>query len=202
MFNGKIRVSKGFQYSINVDYDLNNDEKVTSFIPTISSLSIIEEVLLSTNNNSRDRARILIGAYGKGKSHIILVLMTLLFKKDVDLFRAFLIKAREYNEEFYLFAMDYLQSDKKLLPIIINGSSASLTQSFLNALQQSLKTEGFNDLLPDTHFQAAVKMIHLWEKDYTETYDRFIDALSEPISNFLLSLSEYSVRAYEKFEKL
>lgn len=202
MFNGKIRVSKGFQNSINVAYDLNNVEKVTNFIPTISSLGIIEDVLLSTNHNPQGRARILIGAYGKGKSHIILVLMALLFKKDVGLFGTLLSKMREYNEELYHFTLGYLKSDKKLLPIIISGSSASLTQSFLNALQQSLRTEGFNDLMPDTHFQAAIKAINLWKAEYTETYDRFIEVLSEPINNFLLALSEYNVSAYEKFEKL
>lgn len=202
MFNGKIGVSKGFQNSINVAFDLNNDEKVTSFIPTISSLGIIEDVLLSTNHNSQDRARILIGAYGKGKSHIILVLMALLFKKDITLFSKLLNKMKEYNEELYNFALDYLQSDKKLLPIIISGSSTSLTQSFLNALQQSLRTEGLNDLMPDTHFQAAIKAINRWKTDYSETYDRFIGTLNEPISDFLLSLSEYNVSAYEKFEKL
>lgn len=202
MFNGKINVSKGFQNAINVAYDLNTDEKVKSFIPTISSLDIFEDVLLSTNNSSKDRARILIGAYGKGKSHILLVLMALLFKKDVALFGTLLNKMREYNEELYHYTLDYLQSDKKLLPIIISGSSASLTQSFLNALQRSLITEGFNDLMPDTHFQAAIKAINLWKTDFTQTYERFIEALSEPINNYLLSLSEYNVSAYEKFEKL
>lgn len=202
MFNGKIEVSKGFQKSINVAYDLNNDEKITNFIPTISSLEIIEDVLLSTNYNSQDRARILIGAYGKGKSHIILVLMTLLLKRDVKLFVTLLNKMREYNEELYHFALSYLNSERKLLPIIVSGSSASLTQSFLNALQKSLTVEGFSDLMPDTHFQAAIKTINFWKTDYTETYDKFIEALSEPINNFLLSLYEYNVSAYEKFEKL
>ncbi|MFZ7101543.1 MAG: hypothetical protein ACOWWO_02660 [Peptococcaceae bacterium] len=202
MFNGKIGVSKGFQNSINVGFDLNNDEKITSFIPTISSLGIIEDVLLSTNHNSQDRARILIGAYGKGKSHIILVLMALLFKKDITLFSKLLNKMKEYNEELYNFALDYLHSDKRLLPIIISGSSTSLTQSFLNALQQSLRTEGFNDLMPDTHFQAAIKAINRWKTDYSETYNRFIGTINEPINEFLLSLSEYNVSAYEKFEKL
>ena len=202
MFNGKIGVSKGFQNSINVAYDLNNNEKVKSFIPTISSLGVIEDVLLSTNHNSKDRARILIGAYGKGKSHIILVLMALLFKKDVALFSTLLNKMRECNTELYHFSLEYLHSDKKLLPIIISGSSTSLTQSFLNALQQSLRTEGFSDLMPETHFQAAIKAINLWKTDYPETYERFIEALSEPVNNFVLSLSEYNVNAYEKFEKL
>jgi hypothetical protein len=66
MLSGKISVVKGFQTSVNIAYDLNNADKVRDFIPTQSSLDIIEDVLLSTANNATDRARILVGAYGRG----------------------------------------------------------------------------------------------------------------------------------------
>lgn len=202
MLKSKIEVSKGFQTSINIAYDLNNDEKIKSFIPTTSAIGIIEDVLLSTNPTSLDRARILIGAYGKGKSHIILVLMSLLFKKDKTLFNKLLKKVKVQNIELHNFITSYLKSDKKLLPIIISGSSASLTQSFLSALQVSLKNERLNDLMPDTHFQASINMIKRWKKEYKETYDRFVEKLNEPIDNFLFSLSEYNVDSFDKFEKL
>lgn len=202
MFKGKIGVSKGFQTSINIAYDLNNNEKIKSFIPTTTAIDIIEDVLLSTDSTSLDRARILIGAYGKGKSHIILVLMSLLFKKEVALFDVLLNKIKEQNEELYQYAINYLQSDMKLLPIVISGSSTSLAQSFLNALQQTLRSENINDIMPDTHFKASINMIKRWKEEYIETYNRFVDALNEPIDNFLFSLSEYNVSAYDKFEKL
>ena len=94
MFKDKIWVEKGFQTSINIAYDLHNENKIKSFIPTIASIDIIEDVLLSTTASSTSRARILIGAYGKGKSHIILMLMSLLFKKDRALFDVLLKKIR------------------------------------------------------------------------------------------------------------
>ena len=50
MFNDKINIAKGFQTSVNIAYDLNNTDKISGFIPTISSLEIIEDVLLSTND--------------------------------------------------------------------------------------------------------------------------------------------------------
>ena len=202
MFNGKIEVLKGFQTSINIAYDLNNDDKVKSFIPTTAAIEIFEDALTSTNPTSVDRARILIGPYGKGKSHIILVLMSLLVKKDVTLFDKLLNKIKEQNTELYYFAINYLQSNRKLLPITISGSSTSLTQSFLSGLQQALNTEELKGLMPDTHFQASLNMIGLWKEEYTETYYKFVDALNEPIDTFLLSLSKYNVDAYDKFDKL
>lgn len=202
MIKDKIDVAKGFQTSINIAFDLHNDNKVRSFIPTMSSLDIIEDVLYSTSARASCRSRILIGAYGRGKSHIILVLMSLLFKKNVALFDVLLNKIKENNTTFYEFALDYIKSDKKLLPIIVSGSSSSLTQSFLSALQQTLKNEDLSDLMPETHFIAAVNAIELWKNDYTDTYNKFVEELSEPVEKLVLALKEFDVNAYDTFKTL
>ena len=199
MLKDYIEVAKGFQTSVNIAYDLHDANKVASFIPTMSSLDIIEDVLLSTAPNSTDRARILIGAYGKGKSHIILVLLSMLFKKDKALFSRLLDKMQTYNSDLYNYADEYLSSSRKLLPIVVSGSSSSLTQSFLFALQQALKNENLNDIMPDTHFTASLNAIESWKTDYPDTYKQFVAELGTPIDDFVLSLKEYSVESYEKF---
>jgi len=79
-----ISVASGFQYSVNIGYDLNNEEKIKNFIPTASALGLLEDILLSTLPSSTDRARVLIGAYGKGKSHIMLMILSLLMKNFVN----------------------------------------------------------------------------------------------------------------------
>lgn len=76
-----ISVASGFQYSVNISYDLYDDNKLKNFIPTTSSLLLLENILLSTNPNATNRARILIGAYGKGKSHIVLMILSILMKE-------------------------------------------------------------------------------------------------------------------------
>lgn len=202
MFKNKIDVAKGFQTSVNIAYDLNNTGKISGFIPTMSSLDIIEDVLLSTAPNSTERARILIGAYGRGKSHIILVLLSLLFKKDKAAFTALLEKMKTSNPKLYDYTNEFIGSGRKLLPIVVGGSSASLTQSFLFALQQALNDKNLSDLMPETHFKASVNAIESWKNEYPETYNKFLDALNEPIEQFILSLKEYNVEAYEKFVEL
>lgn len=202
MFNNKIDVAKGFQTSVNIAYDLNNKGKISGFIPTMSSLDIIEDVLLSTAPNSTDRARILIGAYGRGKSHIILVLLSLLFKKDKAVFTALLEKMKMSNLKLYDYTNQFIDSGRKLLPIVVGGSSTSLTQSFLFALQKVLNDANLSNLMPETHFKASVNAIESWKNEYPETYNKFLDALNEPIEQFVLSLKEYNVEAYEKFIEL
>ncbi len=199
MLNNNIEVAKGFQTSVNIAYDLHDENKAASFIPTMSSLDIIEDVLLSTASNSTDRARILIGAYGRGKSHIILVLLSMLFKKDKALYARLLDKMQAYNPELFNYTEEYLNSSRKLLPIVVSGSSSSLTQSFLFALQQALKNENLNDIMPDTHFTASLNAIESWKNDYPDTYKKFLSELNVPVEDFILALKEYNVEAYEEF---
>ena len=61
-----ISVATGFQSSVNIAYDINDEAKLKNYIPTKSALKLLEDILLSTGKEATDRARILIGAYGKG----------------------------------------------------------------------------------------------------------------------------------------
>ncbi|MDR1069266.1 MAG: hypothetical protein LBL37_00540, partial [Gracilibacteraceae bacterium] len=198
----KISVAKGFQTAVNIAYDLNNNDKVRGFIPTQSSLDIIEDVLLSTAASATTRARILIGAYGRGKSHIVLVLLALLFGRDKGLFAALLEKMKKNNPPLYEFAVEYLDSGRQLLPVVVRGSSASLSSSFLSALQLTLNDEGLSDVMPETHFQAAIATIESWKKSYPNTYKQLIKDLPCSIGDFMLALREYDVFAYERFESI
>jgi hypothetical protein len=137
-----ISVAEGFQYSVNIAYDLHADDKLKSYIPTQSALQLMEDILQSTLPTATDRSRVLIGAYGKGKSHIVLTILALLMKRDLDLFEK-LLPAIQKRDKLNHLIQNYYASDNKLLPVIITGSNTSLTQAFLLALQQTLKENDF-----------------------------------------------------------
>ncbi|AII59477.1 hypothetical protein X793_03835 [Dehalococcoides mccartyi CG4] len=198
----KINVAKGFQTAVNIAYDLNSDDKIRGFIPTQSSLDVIEDILLSTATGTQQRARILIGAYGRGKSHIILVLLAFLAGRDEALFNTLLAKMKRNNPPLYEFALSYIRGGQRLLPVIIRGSSTSLTASFLSALQLTLSDEGLSDIMPETHFQAAIKTIETWRTSFPNTYKQLASLLTFPIDDFVLRLKEYDVNAYEHFAEI
>ena len=104
-----ISVASGFQYSVNIGYDLGSDDKLRNFIPTKSALRLLEEILLSINPASTDRARVLIGAYGKGKSHIVLSILSVLLKRDFTLFEKMIPKIQE-NPRLYQLVQNYYES--------------------------------------------------------------------------------------------
>lgn len=196
-----ISVASGFQYSVNIGYDLNSDDKLKNFIPTESALNLLEDILLSTNHASTERARVLIGAYGKGKSHIVLMILSMLLKKDLSLFEKTLPKLRE-KRRLYQCVKNYYESDDKILPVIISGSNTSLSQAFLLALQRTLAQNNLLDVMPETNYKAAVAVIKKWKKEFPDTYNQLQKLIGKPITKFIDSLEDYSISAYEKFERI
>lgn len=196
-----ISVASGFQYSVNIGYDLNNDEKIKNFIPTQSALSLLEEILLSTNSASTERARVLIGAYGKGKSHIVLMILSMLLKRDLSLFEK-TMKSVSDNPKLSQLVENYYESEKKILPVVITGSNTSLTQAFLLALQRTLSEKNLMDVMPETNYKAAIAVIERWKKEFPDTYARFGSEIDCPVISFVERLSNYDVTAYERFERI
>lgn len=199
--NKMMSVASGFQYSVNIGYDLGSDEKLKNFIPTKSALELLEKILLSTLPSATDRARVLIGAYGKGKSHVVLMILSMLMKRDLQLFEKVIPKIKE-NPQLQQCVSNYYDSDNKILPVVISGSNTSLTQAFLLGLQRTLSENNLLDIMPDTNYQAAAKVILRWKVDFSDTFEKFRTAINEPISSFLEKLDTYDAVAYKKFEKL
>ena len=168
-----ISVATGFQSSVNIAYDMNDDGKLKNYIPTKSALSLLEDVLLSTSQNSTDRARILIGAYGKGKSHIVLMILSILMKKDPELFEKMMPVISSEKPELYQLIQNYYHGSNKILPVVISGSSNSLAQAFLLALERTLAENELTDIMPETNYQAAINTIVKWKSNFPETYNCF-----------------------------
>lgn len=196
-----ISVTTGFQYSVNINYDINNEDKIKNFIPTNSALKFIEEILLSTDDKSTERARVLVGPYGKGKSHMVLTTMALLMKRDCSLFAHINDKLNE-NKRFKNILDKYYAQDSKILPVIVSGSNSSIPQAFLIALESTLRANGLMNIMPDTNYKAAVKCIHKWEQDFPDVFKRFQNLIQDDTNRFTNKLLSYDVSAYQKFEKI
>ena len=198
-----IKIDPGFQKSVNLAYDLSDDSKVSDFIPSKAAVDVIEKLVLSTHPNSTHRAHILIGPYGKGKSHVVLVLLSLLREKEQSQFIKLLAFIKKYNPELYNYINIYLNSEQKLLPVIVQGSNNSLAQSFLNAIQIALRDAEFKELMPDTHFESAIKHIKNWQEEFPETANKFEEYIEpESLDSFVLRLKQFDNEAYENFVKL
>lgn len=197
-----IQTAGNFQYSVNIAYDLHDAEKLRAFIPTFSSIELLEKIIASTEKTSTSRARILIGAYGKGKSHIVLTILSVLMGHEPFSDFSHLSKKLSEFPKVERLVKNYYESGKKLLPVLIGGSGAGLSQSFLVALKNALRENGLSDFMPETSYKAAVVAIRKWQREYPDVIKKF-ETLSETTADdFVCSLEDFDPEAYRKFEKI
>ena len=163
-----ISVLSDFQFSINLEYDLYSDQKIKNYIPTLSAIDIIEDVMLSTSPKSTDRSRIFVGAYGKGKSHLALVLLALLSRKDKTLYSDVLSMICQTKPELCSYIVKYQESKQRMLPVVIQGSSVGIRQSLLLGLRKALESADLGAIMPTTYYGAAIKTIDNWQQNYIE----------------------------------
>lgn len=202
MLKDIISIASGFQSSVNIEYDFNDESKISGFIPTSSALSVINSILENTDNGRVERAKILTGAYGRGKSHIVLVALTVLYNKNADLFKKLIKKIHKLDSESAQRIENYISSKKRMLPVIINGNSGNLAHSFLQALQQALHNYELDDIMPETHFSAAVETIERWRAEYPDTFQKFTSMLTTDVDKYIRKLTMNDEEAYQTFVDL
>jgi len=207
-----IKADEGFQYAINLQYDLNNNSKITGYIPTSASVDILKGYLTSiyyNNKESKDRSSILVGPYGKGKSHLLLILLAIISmknegeeQKNIDLLCN---KIGNVNTEVKEMILGIRGQNKKLLPVIINSSYYDLNQAFLIGIKDALEREGLKELRPKTYFESILETIKMWKKDYIETYKIFEEKLKDnelSIKKFKEKINNYDNGVFEIFKKI
>jgi len=203
-----IQPAPRFQRAINLKYDISASDTIASFIPTPNAADAIKEMLWTTEEGAVQRAFVLVGAYGAGKSLLGVVLAALL-SADASLCNALEVVIGRLKQDFPEvgeLAEEYLQEGKKLLPVILSGDEGDLNSALGRALNRALQRVGLNDVKPATFYKAALDTISLWEKEYPEVFNRFETALKErdgvDVSKFKSALESHQPATYDKFVAL
>lgn len=176
-----VNVDTRFQKSINLTLDTGDMALVNRYIPTRSSVSILKQYLTNIVRGQGEHATILIGPYGKGKSHLLLVLLALLQnrndKKWENSITRFYEKIKKQNKRLAACIEKNIlcgrEDKKRYLPVIISFGRSSLENSYRLALFQALEREKITNLMPDSIYDEVLKKTESWKKDYPETYERF-----------------------------
>lgn len=205
-----IEVNSSFKTAINLYLSLNKTDKVLNYIPTKSSVRFMDEYLEAVMAK-KEHATLLVGPYGKGKSHLLLVLLAVLsLKRDTEnnaIIEQLINRIRSVEELGEKTASDIeaVWKARPFLPIIVNNTNGNLNQAFLVALSEALKRDSLDTLVPDTYFSEAVKRIDEWEADYPETYKAFIRAIkkySYDAKTMRAGLKQYSNDSLHVFEEI
>lgn len=166
-YNKILSINESFQYSINLQFDINNIEKVREYIPTKDSCKVLENYVDSLLGNF-SKATTLIGPYGKGKSHLLLILLTIFndyIEDDEKILEELLKKIEKINKELYIKIKNIRNRKLKYMPVIINSNYNDMNQAFLLAVMDALERENIKDIIVDTYFSIALKVIEKWEQE-------------------------------------
>lgn len=210
-----IEVNEGFQTSINLEYDLNKIEKVRSYIPTEQSVKILGAFLRSFyfNNESQNRATVLIGPYGRGKSHLLLVLTALTSMDSFGSYDYTIKQAKEtqlelcqkierIDPEVGALALSVVESNIRALPVIINSNTTDINQAFLIAIKSALEKAGLEELLPNTYFDAAIEVIDKWRTEYPQVVKKIATELKKnkkTLESLYTGLKQFDQDSYYDF---
>lgn len=179
-YDDLIEVNENFQYSVNLQFDINNISKLKEYIPTKDGCELLKSYINSILKG-KNRATTLIGPYGKGKSHLLLVLITLLddyLEEDIVFIDKFIEKIKSIDNDLYSM-IKQIRSEKKIMPIIINSNYGDLNQAFLIALSEALERENLSDIIVNTYFDVALKVIEKWELNYKDAIQEVKQCLKE-----------------------
>ena len=203
-WNELIKINKRFQNSVNIRLDLKDDEKIKQYIPTTASLEMLDHYLDNVQEN-KENTTILIGPYGKGKSHLLLLLLKLLWKEeDAETRKAFndLFKhVKALNPEVAQKMKTQYTKGKPYLPVVVTYGNEDLNSSYLFGLFRALKLAGLEDLAPDNVYRKAEEAIDTWEREYPDTYATFAKKVGD-IDGFRKELKENNKATYEIFTSL
>ena len=198
-----IRIDEKFQHSINLKLDQMRKEPIENYIPTQASMKILCEYLGELTGKKKEASTMLIGPYGKGKSHLLLVLMYLLNPFDEKLSAHLVEHFRQAEEKTGKNIQEYMERGKKYLPVVVSFGSESLEQSYRRGLLGALKRFGLEDCIPDSYYTEAVHTIQTWEKEYPETYEKFLAKIGKSKArSFVKELQEEKELTMRRFQEI
>lgn len=214
-YSNYLGIKEGFQASINLEYDINKIEKIKSYIPTEQSVKILGDFLRSYyySNESQNRATVLVGPYGRGKSHLLLLLTALTSldlasinekenQLNLDTLNEVCNKIKDVDKEVGALAKAIVDSRIRTLPVIVNSNSTDINQAFMLAIKDALYRANLQHLLPSTYFDSALAIIEKWRNSFPEAYKNLQIELKKTKSNIeelCIGLKQFNRTSYELF---
>jgi len=197
---------KQYKYSVNICFDLRDEEHIADFIPNVTTTEIIREYLGGIiRGNSDIHSRILYGSYGTGKSHLLTVLSAILGHINIKGkgFQNFIKLISKYDKEL---AIDIKQFAKEKKPYLV-VPIYSYYDDFGKCITFSLKKELDRCKIPvcfKGFFDEALSLVEKWNAG-NESSQRLKEVCKKQkttVDDLKNGLSSYD-SAYEKvFNKI
>lgn len=201
-----ISINKNFQASVNLELDLEKESKVNEYVPTTDICDVIKKYVKTALGETKDFATTLVGPYGKGKSFLLLILTFLLGKnKNSAAWIQLVEKIRKVDTQLYELLLEVKRKNITLLPILINSNYDNVAQSFQLALNDSLKREKLDFIIPSSIFDVCLDLLEKWnsrENIRENVLKQYLNSNALSLGELKAGLKNYSPTAYKHFKEL
>jgi len=185
LFTSLIAVDADFKPAVHLPDHFNDEEQnaqlIRTYIPTTQSISFLAEVARSLNPASDQRARMLHGTFGTGKSDLLLMLCNY-FSRAVDdpMMQPFYEKLRRNHEAQYTTIYQQRADKKPFLVVLLQANAVLPFPGFiLHGLEQALKKAGLEALILPTRYSAARQKLEEWQHQHHPVLQSFTTTLRE-----------------------
>lgn len=194
-----VNISDNFKSSINLKYDLLNEEKIKYYVPTSNICDVLENYI-DTILGNQNKSLYLEGPYGRGKSYLLLVLSYIFSEKErIDIYNEFISKIRLINNNLANKIEEINNNKMFLLPVIITNNKTNIEESFASSLSDSLKMFNITDIELNSSYQAAIKLLNNWSKNESESLLNILKELNINFELLLQSLKSYDEKSFKEF---
>ncbi len=205
MYDKYLNINKKFKSSVNLNYDLYNEEKIEQYIPTTDLCDVIKSYIKTILDNGQ-RATFLAGPYGKGKSYLMLMISYLIsLRKNRKLFISVIEKFKKIDVELAYLIVKMDNRNISLLPVIVSNDSDDINQNFMLALNNSLKDNGLIGIVPKCAFTECLSLLDKWSSKDNEGEYIFKECLKKQkinLKDLKNGLKNFNKDSYKEFEEL
>ncbi len=160
-----LQINPIFQNSINLQFDINSEIKINEYIPTKEACTILRIYISSLldDGNKNDRATVLYGPYGKGKSFLVLVLLYLISTNpESETYKRLVNKINDVDSELAEFITVLNKEETRLLPVIVNSDYGDISQAILVGLNEALEREHVSGSSYKSNYNIALEVVENW----------------------------------------
>lgn len=192
---------KQYKYSVNICFDLRDEERVADFIPNVTTTEIIREYLGGMiRGNSDIHSRILYGSYGTGKSHLLTVLSAVLghINTKGKGFQSFTKLISKYDKELAADICQFAKEKKPYLVVPIYSDYDDFGKCITFSLKKELDRNNISVSFKG-FFDEAHELVEKWRtgKESSERLEEICNKQKTTVEDLRNGLLSYN-SAYEK----
>ncbi len=201
-----VNKKKQYKYSVNICFDLRDEERMADFIPNVTTTEIIREYLGSMiRGNSDVHSRILYGSYGTGKSHLLTVLSAVLghINTEGKSFLNFTNLIANYDQELASDIKRFAKEKKPFLVVPIYSDYDDFGKCITFSLKKELDRNNIQVSFKG-YYDEALELLEKWTlgKDSSARLEEVCKKQKITIEELRVGLSSYDADYEKIFNKV